>query len=188
MIANVKFAKVRPDAKIPTKRDEDMGFDIYACFDEDYIKIHSHETKLIPTGIASACDSKYGFVLRERGSTGSKGIALRAGVIDSGYRSEWFVCLTNTTDKVLFISKLDPRETVKKDIRHESPDTFDGVDDILLSDIELDELMILYPYSKAIAQALVVPVPKAEVEEVSYENLKEIKSERGMGALGSSNK
>jgi dUTP pyrophosphatase len=48
--------------------------------------------------------------------------------------------------------------------------------------------MILYPYSKAIAQALVVPVPKIEVEEISYTELKEIKSERGMGSLGSSNK
>ena len=32
MTTNIKFAKVRPDAKIPSKRDEDMGFDIYACF------------------------------------------------------------------------------------------------------------------------------------------------------------
>ena len=46
----------------------------------------------------------------------------------------------------------------------------------------------IYPYSKAIAQALVVPVPKVDVEEISYEDLKLIESERGMGALGSSNK
>ena len=91
MTANVKFAKVRPDAIIPSKRVEDMGFDIYANFDEDYIMIRSHETKLIPTGIASSCEPKYGFLLRERGSTGSKGIALRCGVIDSGYRNEWFI-------------------------------------------------------------------------------------------------
>ena len=47
-VAEVKFAKVRPDAIIPSKRDEDMGFDIYACFDEDYVVINPHETKLIP--------------------------------------------------------------------------------------------------------------------------------------------
>lgn len=188
MIANVKFAKVRPGAIIPSKRDEDMGFDIYACFDEDYIKIGAHETKLIPTGIASACDPEYGFVLRERGSTGSKGIALRCGVIDSGYRSEWFVCLTNTTDTPLYISKFDRVETTKRDIQNsEYGDLFDD-GDILLSDDELSKLMILYPYSKAIAQALIVPVPKTEVEEISYTDLQEIKSERGMGSLGSSNK
>ena len=170
MRTNVKFAKVHPDAIIPSKRDEDMGFDIYACFDEDYIVINPHETKLIPTGIASYCDSDYGFVLRERGSTGSKGIALRAGVIDSGYRNEWFVGLTNTTNKVMFISKLSEKETYNK-----------YYDDIMARSF-------VYPYTKAIAQALVVPVPKVEVEEIPYEELKEITSERGMGALGSSNK
>lgn len=169
MNTEVKFAKVHPNAIIPSKRDEDMGFDIYACFDEAYMVIEPHETKLIPTGIASACNPKYGFLLRERGSTGSKGIALRAGVIDSGYRNEWFVGLTNTTDKVLFISKLSEEKTFE-----------------IYGDIS--KPIFVYPYSKAIAQALVVPVPKVDVEEISYKELKEIKSERGMGALGSSNK
>lgn len=166
----VKFAKVCSDAIIPSKRDEDMGFDIYACFDEDYIVINPHETKLIPTGIASACDSGYGFLLFERGSTGSKGVARRCGVIDSGYRNEWFVGLTNTTNKVMFISKLSEAETYKKYYGDIMPESF------------------VYPYSKAIVQALVAPVPKTEVEELSYDDLKNIESERGMGALGSSNK
>lgn len=170
MIANVKFAKVKPDAIIPSKRDEDMGFDIYACFDEDYIVIKPHETKLIPTGIASSCDSDYGFLVFERGSTGSKGIARRCGVIDSGYRNEWFIGLTNTTNKIMFISKLSEQETYNKYYDDIMPDSF------------------VYPYSKAIAQALVTPAPKVNVEEISYEELKEIKSERGIGALGSSNK
>ena len=171
MKANVKFAKVRPDAIIPSKRPEDMGFDIYACFDEDYIEIAPCETKLIPTGIASSCDAGYGFVLRERGSTGSKGIALRAGVIDSGYRSEWFVGLTNTTNKVLFISKLSELETCA----------------LHYGSLAMKPSFV-YPYSKAIAQALVIPVPEVKVEELSYEDLQVIPSERGLGKLGSSNK
>ena len=85
-VVEVKFAKVHPNAIIPSKRDEDMGFDIYACFDEDYIMIGAHETVLVPTGIASSCNPDYGFLLFERGSTGSKGIARRCGVVDSGYR------------------------------------------------------------------------------------------------------
>lgn len=169
-VVEVKFAKVHPNAIIPSKRDEDMGFDIYACFDDDYIVINPHETKLIPTGIASSCSPEYGFLLRERGSTGSKGIALRAGVIDSGYRNEWFIGLTNTTDKVMFISKLSEEETYHK-----------AYDDVM-------PYSFVYPYSKAIAQALVVPVPKVIVDEISYNELKGIESERGMGALGSSNK
>lgn len=170
MKANVKFAKVRPGAIIPSKRAEDMGFDIYPCFEDDYIVIYPCQTKLIPTGIASACEPEYGFVLRERGSTGSKGMALRAGIIDSGYRSEWFVGLTNTTDAVLFISKLSEQETYT---------AYFG---------EIMEPSMVYPYTKAIAQALVLPVPKVKVEELSYEALQAIPSERGSGKLGSSHK
>lgn len=177
----VKFAKVRPEAIIPSKRDEDMGFDIYACFDEDYVIIEPHETKLIPTGIASACSPEYGFLLRERGSTGSKGIALRCGVIDSGYRNEWFVCLTNTTNKRLFISKLSEEDTLNKyynDIKWK----------FIVKIKKFFTKTIVYPYSKGIAQALIAPVPKVDKEEIPYDELKEIASERGMGALGSSNK
>lgn len=186
----VKFAKVHPDAIIPSKRDEDMGFDIYACFDEDYIVINPHETKLIPTGIASSCDADYGFLLFERGSTGSKGIARRCGVIDSGYRNEWFIGLTNTTNKVMLISKLSKEEIVDELY---NADEFNHSWDSLFGNIasiknNLENNIIVYPYSKAIVQAIVAPVPKTEVEELSYDELKEIKSERGMGALGSSNK
>ena len=185
MKANVKFAKIRPEAQIPSKRLEDMGFDIYACFDEDYIEIGPHETKLIPTGIASSCDPEYGFVLRERGSTGSKGIALRCGVIDSGYRNEWFVGLTNTAECSIVISKLNKFDTVALICKEV------GFDFELSSKEEKEEIsesFILYPYTKAIAQALVIPVPEVEVEELSYEDLQAIPSERGLGALGSSGK
>lgn len=191
MTANVKFAKVRPDAKIPSKRREDMGFDIYACFDEDYIEISPHETKLIPTGIASSCNPEYGFLLRERGSTGSKGIALRCGVIDSGYRNEWFVGLTNTTDKEIFISKLDTKELYEKVY----PDgwtvhdyTGDANIEYKMSTEDYSKVVLIYPYAKAIAQALIIPVPEVEVDEISYEDLLVIPSERGLGALGSSEK
>ena len=178
----VNFAKVRPDAIIPSKRDEDMGFDIYACFDEDYIVINPHETKLIPTGIASSCDVGYGFLLFERGSTGSKGMARRCGVIDSGYRNEWFVGLTNTTNDKMFISKLNNKELVEAlCLDHENE-----IDWMLAENEVLNS--IVYPYSKAIVQAIVAPVLKTNVKELSYNELKEIKSERGMGALGSSNK
>lgn len=169
MKANIKFAKVRPDAIIPSKRAEDMGFDLYPCFDEDFIMIGEHETVLIPTGIASCCDPGYGFLLRERGSTGSKGIALRCGVIDSGYRSEWFVGLTNTTNGVVYISKFKNQE----ELRQHYPSMPRG---------------LIYPYTKAIAQALVVPVPRTIVKEITYEELQQIPSERGLGKLGSSNK
>lgn len=166
MHTTVKFAKVRPTAIIPTKRVEDAGYDIYANFEEDYITINSHETRMIPTGISSACDSEYCFILKERGSTGTKGLAQRCGVIDSGYRNEWFIPITNTTDKVVFIAKSYCADRLIFDFTN----------------------CIVYPYEKAICQALVIPVPTVDVEEYTYDELKAIPSDRGVGALGSSEK
>lgn len=165
MIANIKFARVRPDAKIPTKRVEDAGWDIYANFIEDWIEIPPHENRLIPTGIASAFDPAWSFILSERGSTGVKNLKISAGVLDSGFRNEWFVCLYNGNDKPVCIAKYLDGE--------QNPENKDA---------------IIYPYNKAIAQARLVPVPMTRVEEISYEELQAIPSERGMGQLGSSNK
>lgn len=192
MTTTVKFAKVKEGAIVPSKRDEDAGFDIYACFDKDFIKFEPHETQIIPTGIASACDKDYCFVLFERGSTGSKGIARRCGILDSGYRNEWFVCLTNTTDYPLYISKLTKEELIEKGHKHYKSKFLNRLSTIFSKIFQIDDLywenVTVYPYTKAIAQALVVPVPQTTVEEISYEKLQNIESERGMGALGSSNK
>lgn len=187
MTVNIKFAKVRPDAIIPSKNVEDAGFDIYANFEEDYIEIRPHETKLIPTGIASACPNDYALVLFERGSTGSKGMARRAGIVDSSFRGEIFVGITNTNDQTLYISKLNKEDLIVA----EKNKLGDGIMTTLFGTFTADYIndnAIIYPYSKAIAQALIIPVPKAKIEEISYEELKEIPSERGLGKLGSSNK
>ena len=166
MNTEIYFAKVKPNAIIPSKRDEDAGLDIYACFDEEYMMIYPHQTRLIPTGIASMCDDDYCFILKERGSTGTKGIAQRCGVIDSGYRNEWFVPLTNTTRKPLMLY-------------NQLPKRYEG---LAWEDIDINQTFTLYSTSKAIAQVLVIPVPKITIREMDYEQLKEFKSERGMGA------
>lgn len=175
MITTVKFAKTKPNAIIPTKRLEDAGYDVYPCFDEDYIIIKPHTTVIIPTGIASACDTDYCFVLHERSSTGTKGMAQRCGIIDSGYRGEWGVPITNTNDVPIVICK------------KESITDFNDFASILLFSYG-EANYILYPYEKAICQALVFPVPEVEIEEYTYEELKAIPSERGTGRLGSSGK
>jgi dUTP pyrophosphatase len=165
MIANIKFAKVHPDAKIPTKRVEDAALDIYACFDLDWIGIEPHTSKLIPTGIASAFDPNWAIVFRERGSTGVKNMKINAGVIDSGFRGEYFVSIYNGNDAPLYITKYMDGE--------QAPEPKNA---------------ILYPYSKAIAQALVIEVPETNIEEISYQELQQIPSERGIGQIGSSGK
>ena len=165
MNTTIKFAKVHPEAKIPSKRNEDMGYDIYACFDEDEIVIQPFTSKLIPTGIATSCDAEWGIVFRERGSTGVKNLKINAGVIDSGFRGEHFVCLYNGNNKPVCITK-----------------------NTLSDNDNANPYVLYYPYSKAIAQMLVLPVPNVTIKEVSYEELQGIKSERGNGALGSSGK
>ena len=166
MITTVKFALVHPYAIIPSKEDENAGLDIYPCFDEDFMVVNPFETKMIPTGIASACDIGYCLILKERSSTGTKGIAQRSGTIDAGFRGEIKVPITNLNDKPLVI--------IKKEALDVSEITFED--------------FLIYPYEKAICQALVVPVPELEVEEYTYEELKAIPSNRGTGMLGSSGK
>lgn len=162
------FAKVKPEAIIPTKSDENAGYDIYACFDEDYITIKAHETKLVPTGIATALHPSKYIQIEERGSTGSKGIKKSAGVVDSSYRGEIFVAITNTNNKWLYITKLSEEEMKAKTLYNKED--------------------ILYPYNKAIAQLVVHEVPVMNVKEVTYDELKTIPSNRGDGKLGSSGK
>lgn len=158
------WAKVKPNAIIPTKRLEDGCYDIYACVDQDEIVIEPHEIVEIPTGIASAFSHKYRLDFqRERGSTGSIGLVPRCGQIDSGYRGEIFLKMQNVTNKTIIISK-----TAKVKV-------------------EVDN-QIFYPMNKAICQAALEIVPKVEEKEISYEELLKIPSERGTGKLGSSGK
>ena len=185
------WAKVKPDAIIPTKRDEDAGYDIYPCFEEDYIIIPPHETKMIPTGIASAFTEDYVAILKERGSTGTKGIAQRSGVIDSGFRSEWQCPITNTNTVDLIISKLTIEELIKKYATKDEEGyqyMMNGSWSVYLTVDEEDkeDLPIIHHYEKAICQAILLPVPKMKTSEISYDELKSIPSERGVGMLGSS--
>lgn len=168
----IKFAKVRETAKIPTKEKENLGYDVYADFKEQYILINPNQVKMIPTGIASIIDENYGVIIKERGSTGSKGLAVRCGVIDSNYRGEWFIALNNTSEKPIIIAKEEHAEDIKE----------------MLKDNDLDGCTIIYPYEKAIAQAVIIPNIIADVKEITYDELQQDKTTRGNGKLGSSGK
>lgn len=162
----ILWAKLNSNAKIPTKSIENAGYDIYPCFNEDFIVIQKGETKSIPTGLACAFNKNYYIQLEERGSTGIKGIKISAGVIDSGYRGEIFVVLTNCSGKNILISKLRKDEHI---------------------DIKTDNT-IIYPYDKAICQGVIHIVPNLNSKIISYDKLKKYYSKRGVGNLGSSGK
>ena len=162
----IYFTRLRPGAVIPSKRAEDAGYDVYACLDSDWLELGPHETKPLPTGIASAFSADWYFHIGERGSTGAKGISKRAGVIDSGFRGEWFILLTNLNDAPLYLFRPEAEAALRE--------MLGGKD------------AVLYPTSKAIAQAMLLPVPKTVLEEISPEALSAMRSERGEGSLGSS--
>ena len=168
------FAKVRGTARVPSKRDEDAGFDLYADFAEDFFVIGAGETRAVPTGIATAFSSKYYAQIEERSSMAKLGIKKSGGVIDSGYRGEYFIMTYNTNKKPFIISKT-PAEELADEF------SIDGV-------VYKKEEVILYPYAKAICQMVMQEVPVMDVQEISYDELKEISSERGEGGFGSSKK
>lgn len=155
-------------AKMPTKRDEDAGFDIYSDAAEDII-LKPSETKFFSTGLRSAFPSNFWVEIKERGSTGAVGLSVRSGVIDSGYRGEWKIMLTNvnkypvvfshTVDKVTYVKGKIFKNKIKK---------------------------VIYPLSKAIAQAVVIPLPNIQCkwDKAMVDGTKSDRGQTGWGASG----
>ena len=165
---NIKLLRMYEDVKLPSKEDYNSGFDIYANFKEDYIIIPPQESRLIPTGFKTVIPTTHYAQIFERGSSGVKNLKFNAGVIDSGFRGEWKVCLYNGNDVPVVIAK---NSYDCSDVQFTFYDTFR-----------------VYPYEKAIAQFVVLPVPNTTIEEVTEEEFNQYTSERGEGMLGSSNK
>ena len=170
----LRFARIRESARVPEKRDEDAGFDLYADFAEDFFVIGAGETRPVPTGIAAAFSQKFYAQIEERSSMAKIGIKKSGGVFDSGYRGEYLIMLYNTNKKPFIISKTPAEE----------------LDDEFEIDGELfkKEDVIVYPYKKAICQIVMQEIPVFDVQEISYDELKEISSQRGAGGFGSSKK
>ena len=165
----IKFILLDADAVLPDKREGDAGYDIYATFDEGWMIIGPHKTEMVPTKIASAFSDDYVAVLKERGSIGSRGIGQRAGIIDSSYRGEWFVPITNHNNYEIAIVKDD------------------WMDEFSVQN-DADSMEII-PYDKAICQVLFLPVPQLDIERITQEEyVTQYNTERGEGCLGSSGK
>ncbi len=163
MQTTIKFSRQNKLVKLPTKSEEDAGFDLY--IDPEWLKeqggevvIEPQETKILPTGLRSVIEPNYYAQIQERGSTGVKALKYGAGVIDSSFRGVWQVLITNCGDKPIRISN------------HEKGD------------------YIHYSALKGIAQFVVLPVPNTNIEEVSVDEVLKTPSNRGEGMLGSSGK
>ncbi len=160
---SIQFAKIREGAVIPSKREEDSDYDLYACFEEEEFVIPAFSTRLIPTGIISAFDAQLGVKFEERGSNTKWCGIVQAGVIDSGYRGEWVCAMYNGNPVPVHISKA-------------------------VSEVERLPDRVLVPYGKAVCQFHVRQILPTEIVERSAEEILAQKSERGAGKLGSSGK
>jgi dUTP pyrophosphatase len=160
----VFFSKISENAIVPSKRDEDAGYDFYACLDDiDEIELDIGKPTLVPTGIATALPKHlYLNCKHERGSTGKLGMSILSGCIDSGYRGEIFINICSLYKKIV-ITKHVTEVTEKNGT-------------------------IYYPIKKAIAQGTIDLVPKILLQEIPYQELLNMKSERGTTKLGASGK
>lgn len=103
----VKFKKVFPTAKIPTRGSVDAaGYDLYSDFtgfydDKEVISIQPHETIMVPTNISMEIPQGYfGAIYARSGLASKEGLrpANCVGVVDSDYRGNIFVALHNDSN------------------------------------------------------------------------------------------
>lgn len=102
MNANVKFAKVKPNAKIPTRGSQyAAGYDLYACMEHDTCILLPGETAKIGTGIAVQPPAGYfGAIFARSGLATKCGLrpANCVGCCDEDYTGEYIVALHNDSN------------------------------------------------------------------------------------------
>lgn len=165
----LKIKRLHDKAILPSKRDEDAGYDVYGVFEEDPKFLYPGQIYLVSLGISTEFPKDYVFYIVERSSSGAKGISTRAGVIDSGYRGEIKTPLNNTSDSLIIFTGKSEDE-----IKSNFSEQIKGYEDKL----------VIYPQTKAVAQGLLLYSPHVVVEETF--NLED--SLRGSGGFGSTNK
>ncbi len=89
---------------ILSKKDGDIGYDVRAI--EDRI-LEPMETATISTGVYLELDDEYYADLRPRSGNTSKGLICNLGLIDTSYRGEIKVSITNLTGNDYKIRKGD---------------------------------------------------------------------------------
>jgi dUTP pyrophosphatase len=98
----LRVKKLDPAARLPTVAHpgEDLGYDVFAL---ESIELGARVTVRVRTGIAVEARNPHtgeplGLLVRDRSSMAAKGLATTGGVIDSGYRGEILIVMTNLGD------------------------------------------------------------------------------------------
>ena len=106
---NVLIKKIHEDAKIPQLATEgSAGFDLHAVSD---CKLKHGNVYMIPTGLSVAIPNGYEMQVRPRSGMAKNGIIVvnSPGTIDSDYRGEICILLSNLIDHMVYEIKKGDR-------------------------------------------------------------------------------
>lgn len=91
----VRLTRLRPGARVPEYRTPGAaGADLYA---HGSVELQPHDPTRVSLGLALAIPDGYEGQIRPRSSMSLRGIEVALGTIDSDYRGEVSVTMTNTT-------------------------------------------------------------------------------------------
>ena len=162
-----KWKSCKFEAKLPTKRATDSGFDIYTV--ENNIWLKPHQTRMFSTGLACIMPAGHWLRAVDRGSTGSKGIHTHCGIVDEEYTGEIFIALNNTNNYPILFT--------------------DTVEKVCFKRTWYGRKYMCYPISKAICQ--IIPERRVPAESVwaTDEEFKEavynsVRKDTKLGASG----
>jgi len=96
----VKLLDPAARAPVVAHPGEDLGYDLFAL---EGVALAPHATVKVRTGISVEArhpdtGAPLGLLVRDRSSMAAHGVATTAGVIDSGYRGEILILMTNLSD------------------------------------------------------------------------------------------
>jgi dUTP pyrophosphatase len=104
-VKKIKVLKLTDTAKLPTKSNGNMCYDVYA---DESVNIIQGKVTVVKTGIKLAVPEGFHYSIRPRSGLAAKnGIQVLAGQIDGSYRGELLICLTTVLNEVYSISKGD---------------------------------------------------------------------------------
>lgn len=119
----IKVLKLNEEAKLPTKADGDMCYDVYTT--EDNI-VEFGKISIIKTGIKIVPPDGYHYSVRDRSGLAAKhGLHIIAGQIDNSYRGELLICLTKL--QIGFDYNISKGDKIAQ-IKFEKDSTFDVVE------------------------------------------------------------
>lgn len=100
----LRVKRLEPGAKLPVVAHpgEDLGYDVFAL---ESVSLPPRATIKVRTGIAVEArhpesGAPLGLLVRDRSSMAARGLATTGGVIDSGYRGEILIVMTNLSDVI----------------------------------------------------------------------------------------